>query len=433
MFRNYPQQATPISSKTELLQSLRRYDQIMNCIDELPIHSREAGNIENHVKNYLCRPGIGPDMRLPTENGDTLLTWATQNQYSYVIKLILAFDPNCELPDDNETTALIIATNQLFDHTEIMRDLLNAGANPNTKRHGFTALHDAASNRDLESLQLLLEFNANTNITNADGATPLVHAAFVASEQETLSNNDFIDIIECLLLHKANPNIVDNAGWSALHYLVLGQERELVGPNNVQKLNGRIRAVLFLLRACANPRLKLSDNVNHSPWRNKTAAEITKSADLHDLLLRAETFYNNVEITREEPAIQDNIDWLPQQVKSFAQRGVQACFFAPRRVSPYKQFNNLRALRDNHIPTLIEATEYLFFNKLLFDFLTVRDFAQLSLAVKNFNFYLHASKIVKQHHKSAHAIASAHTMVVEEEATDSGLPVNLSQRSGFVA
>jgi ankyrin repeat protein len=55
--------------------------------------------------------------------------------------------------------------------------LLDAGADPNNRqRHGYTPLHSAAANGDLESIDLLLETGADPAATNDDGETALVLA-----------------------------------------------------------------------------------------------------------------------------------------------------------------------------------------------------------------------------------------------------------------
>ncbi len=57
--------------------------------------------------------------------------------------------------------------------TEIIRMLLRADADPNTKQQGgWTALHAAAKNGDSAMTRLLLEHNADPNIRTDDGATP---------------------------------------------------------------------------------------------------------------------------------------------------------------------------------------------------------------------------------------------------------------------
>ena len=55
-------------------------------------------------------------------------------------------------------------------HAEVVRILLDAGANPNVRQSaGWTPLHAAAMNGDLTSVELLLAAGADPNATNEEG------------------------------------------------------------------------------------------------------------------------------------------------------------------------------------------------------------------------------------------------------------------------
>jgi len=58
--------------------------------------------------------------------------------------------------------------------TLIARTLLEAGADPNAQQQGgFTPLHQAVHNNNLELTQLLLSHGANPHVSNDDGDSPL--------------------------------------------------------------------------------------------------------------------------------------------------------------------------------------------------------------------------------------------------------------------
>jgi ankyrin repeat protein len=67
-----------------------------------------------------------------------------------------------------------VATDAGASDTDIVRLLLEAGADPNAKsREGGTPLHTAAFTGDRESAELLLAYGADPNATDAKGHTPL--------------------------------------------------------------------------------------------------------------------------------------------------------------------------------------------------------------------------------------------------------------------
>ncbi|KAJ5876299.1 uncharacterized protein N7529_001883 [Penicillium soppii] len=76
-----------------------------------------------------------------------------------------------------------------------IEQLLNSGVSPD-KEGDFYPLHEAVNQRDMESLRLLLAFEANPNIANPQGKTPLL----LAVEQ------GFVDGAMFLLEHGADSN-----------------------------------------------------------------------------------------------------------------------------------------------------------------------------------------------------------------------------------
>jgi ankyrin repeat protein len=60
---------------------------------------------------------------------------------------------------------------------QIVRDLLDAGADPNaTGEDGYTPLHHAARRESAEIVRLLLDHGASASLLNRYGATPLDYA-----------------------------------------------------------------------------------------------------------------------------------------------------------------------------------------------------------------------------------------------------------------
>eukprot|EP01006_Ploeotia_vitrea_P034221 TRINITY_DN65723_c9_g9_i3.p1 TRINITY_DN65723_c9_g9~~TRINITY_DN65723_c9_g9_i3.p1 ORF type:complete len:624 (+),score=248.10 TRINITY_DN65723_c9_g9_i3:1283-3154(+) len=96
------------------------------------------------------------------------------------------------------------------DNVDLVRMLLRA--NPEqvswTELHGCTPLHVAAANDQVDIVRCLVEeFGADINVMDEDKRTPLIGAAPVCSPE----------MIVTLLELGADPNVLSNSGFSALH------------------------------------------------------------------------------------------------------------------------------------------------------------------------------------------------------------------------
>ena len=93
--------------------------------------------------------------------------------------------------------------------TDVVRDLLAGGANPNSQNaSGWTPLMVAAAERHPDTVITLLEAKANPNLRNRLGRTALMFASSYGQDA----------IVERLLAAGADPNNVpdDDTGWTAL-------------------------------------------------------------------------------------------------------------------------------------------------------------------------------------------------------------------------
>ena len=82
---------------------------------------------------------------------------------------------------------------------------------------GYTALHFAVLEKDMELVRLLVQRGANIDVQNSSGDTAL----HIAVKRE---NTEFVR----LLVDEANIDVQNNEGRTALHYAVMKEETELV-------------------------------------------------------------------------------------------------------------------------------------------------------------------------------------------------------------
>lgn len=111
------------------------------------------------------------------KDNDTLLLMAVKSGDIKQVRALLAAGAKPDVSDRQGTTALMYAAN--LGYTEIVRSLVEAGANINLprKRYGLTALMLAASANHFDIVRLLISKGADVNAKNEDGSTALMAAA----------------------------------------------------------------------------------------------------------------------------------------------------------------------------------------------------------------------------------------------------------------
>jgi ankyrin repeat protein len=137
------------------------------------------------------------------------------------LKLLVEAGGNVNDADAWGVSAVTLAAHSAF--TEVVRFLLDKGADPNAAPNGFTALHEAVMRRDRKMVEALLEHRADPNTplktwtptrrSSEDfhfepsmvGATPFWMAARYLEP----------DIMQSLVDHGADPKYVLHAKWTA--------------------------------------------------------------------------------------------------------------------------------------------------------------------------------------------------------------------------
>lgn len=177
------------------------------------IETSESSNVERAL-------AVGADVNVKNERGDPALIVAVAWSYgdTEIIKLLLERGADVNAKESSlGATALAFAISS--GHTEIVRLLLENGADINTKDiNGYTPLIEATFNNEIEIGRLLLEKGADINAKDLRGMTALMFA--------TIKDN--IEIVRLLLQYGADVNIVDNHNYTALMLAMMSRNAEIV-------------------------------------------------------------------------------------------------------------------------------------------------------------------------------------------------------------
>lgn len=222
----------------------------------------------------LLKTGANPNTAIAT--GETPMMTCASTGSVDAVRLLIArgADVNAKEPVQNQT-ALMWATAE--HHPDVVRTLIEHGADLQARtRKGFTALHFAAREGELEGARLLLAAGVNVNIrsqpdppeqggprgggpsydaTVSAGSTPLLVATVRAQ----------VPLALFLLGQGADPNI-DDAGFTALHWAVGTWESGEANPvfgftdamSGIPERPAKLQLVKALLAHGANPNLSMT-------------------------------------------------------------------------------------------------------------------------------------------------------------------------------
>jgi ankyrin repeat protein len=183
----YAQQFNQLADAVIEKDTIKIQQQLQSGIDINTQHSTSGTTVLMIASSYYYYEGIvnyliskGANVNLKDKEGKTALLWASSNSLENA-KILIANGAKVNESANDGMTAFLQATLG-FSSGKVsieMCDLFRKnGANINaslTKKSalGWTALHYAAINGDVELVKYLLKYGANVNKSTGEGSTPL--------------------------------------------------------------------------------------------------------------------------------------------------------------------------------------------------------------------------------------------------------------------
>ena len=163
------------------------------------------------------------------------------------------------------------------DEYDKVKMLLEKKLNPNEKNIlSKTPLHLACKSVSPKIISLLIEYGADVDAQDSTSMTPLHHLLLTsAKDQEEVER--VAECIHLLIRHKANVNVPNYAGATALHLAAMRAEESWVDPLiaagadlNSKNKEG-VSVLYFIMKHCPNCLIKCLDNcVNQGNNRRMT-------------------------------------------------------------------------------------------------------------------------------------------------------------------
>jgi ankyrin repeat protein len=222
----------------------------------------------------LLNAGAGPNTAIAT--GETPIMTCASTGSADAVRMLIArgADVNAKEPVQNQTALMWAAAEH---HAYVVRALIEHGADLwAATRKGFTALHFAAREGELESTRLLLAAGVDVNIQSQPesrragaprGGGPSYEATVSAGSTPLLvaTVRGHVPLALFLLEQGADPN-VDDAGFTALHWAAGTWESGAANPvfgftdpmSGIPDRQAKLRLVKALLAHGADPNARMT-------------------------------------------------------------------------------------------------------------------------------------------------------------------------------
>ncbi|XP_044728090.1 putative ankyrin repeat protein RF_0381 isoform X1 [Chrysoperla carnea] len=181
-----------------------------NILGQTPLYNMIENDDQVEIFELLLKHEA--DVNVKDDCGQTPLFGAIQNNRLEIIELLLKHKADINAEDIIEKIPLFYAIEN--QNLKITKLLLDNGANV---KDDPELLHSAAMGESPEIVELLLQHNADVNVKNRYGQTPLYKAI----------EYDRLEIIELLLKHKADINAEDEDRITPLFYAIQNKKLKI--------------------------------------------------------------------------------------------------------------------------------------------------------------------------------------------------------------
>jgi len=173
------------------------------------MHASYLGGVyDQYIVRSLCR--LGADMDKVNLKGRSPLIIAAKKNHPAIVYELLQYKPNLDLTDNNGMSALMYACK--LGSVEVVRMLCERGADVSTINIVAPYIgsdNDGISDEDyIAILKILYTSGVDINQTNSNGQTALIHNVRASD----------IEVVRALCELKADVNLADRKGKTALYY-----------------------------------------------------------------------------------------------------------------------------------------------------------------------------------------------------------------------